>query len=229
MSTKRQVIESLREKLKERNADSTYSNQFLYNVLLEHSKWLIKRDISNGRIYKNTFFFQPLKCQDVIEVPSIDACCPIKSDCVIYRTKNKIPDIWIDNNGPIIKSVSSVDSPVIGSTEFHLISPSSWQAKRNDPYQKMSKELYSFYSDGYIWFPEVNPHLVTILGFWTDDVSNLNGCEKNKKCVGFLDTKFMIPDWLEAEMFAKALEQLAGVTKRLQEDEQQDKNPTRKS
>lgn len=229
MSTKRQVIESLREKLRERNADSNFSNQFLYNVLVEHSKWLIKRDISNGRIYRNTFFFQPLKCQPVIEVSAVDECCPIKTNCKIYRTKNKIPDIWLDNNGPIIKSVTSVDSPAVGSTMFDMITPNDWQNKRGDPYQKMSDQKYSFYSDGYIWFPEVNPHLVTILGFWTDDVTNLNGCEKVKECIRYLDTKFQIPDWLEAEMFAKALEQLAGVTKRLPEDEQQDKNPTRRS
>lgn len=228
MSTKRQVIESLRNKLRERNADSNYSNQFLYRVLLEHSKWLIKRDISNGRIYSNTFFFRPLKCQKVIEVSLTDPCCPIKTNCKIYRTKNKIPDIWIDNNGPIIKHVSSVDSPSVGTTDFQLISSTLWQNKRNDPYQKMSGQLYSFYSDGYIWFPEVNPHLVTILGFWMDDVSNLNECEK-KECVRYLDTEFMIPHWLEAEMFAKALEQLAGISKRLPEDNEINKNPDRKN
>jgi hypothetical protein len=229
MSTKRQSIDSLRNKLRERNADSNYSNQFLYNVLVEHSKWLIKRDISNGRIYSNTFFFQPLKCQKVVEVSLTDPCCPIKTNCKIYRTKNKIPDIWIDNNGPIIKSVSSIDSPAVGTTDFQLISPNAWQSKRNDPYQKMSKQNYSFYSDGYIWFPEVNPNLVTILGFWMDDVNDLNDCDEKKECVKYLDTKFMLPPWLEAEMYSKALEQLAGVSKRLPEDEQPDKNTNRKN
>lgn len=228
MSTKRQVIDSLRNKLRERNADSNYSNQFLYNVLLEHSKWLIKRDISNGRIYSNTFFFKPLKCQKVIEVSLTDPCCPIKTNCKIYRTKNKIPDIWIDNSGPIIKHVSSVDSPSVGTTDFQLISSTVWQNKRNDPYQKMSNQLYSFYSEGYIWFPEVNPHLVTILGFWMDDVTNLNECEK-KECVRYLDTDFAIPHWLEAECFSKALEQLAGISKRLPEDNEINKNPDRKN
>lgn len=222
--TKRQAIDSFRNKLRERNADSNYSNQFLYTTLMEHARWLIKREISAGRIYRNTFFFQPLKCQKVIEVSTIDPCCPIKTNCKIYRTECKIPEIWIDNGGPIIKSVLSVDN----STDFSLTSPSSWQNKKNDPYQKKSKQMYAFYSDGYIWFPEHNPHLVNIVGFWTDDVSQLNGCGE-KECVRFLDTKLMVPDWLEAEMFGKALEQLAGISKRLPEDEQIDKNSTRKN
>ena len=66
------------------------------------------------------------------------------------------------------------------------------------------------------------------MGFWTDDVSQYNGCGE-QECLRFLDTKLMIPDWLEAEMFAKALEQVANVSKRLPEDEQIDKNPTRRS
>lgn len=224
MSTKRQMIDSLRNKLRERNADSNYSNQFLYNTLLEHSRWLIRREISSGRIYKNTYFFQLLQCQEVIETSSIDDCCPIKTNCKVYRTKCKIPDVWIDVNGPVVKYISSVD----GTTDFMITTPSTWQSKRSDPYQNKSKQMYTFFSDGYFWFPEHNPHKVNISGFWTDDVSELNGCSEKKDCVKYLDTRFMIPDWLEAEMQAKALEQIAGITKRLPEDEQIDKNPTHK-
>lgn len=221
--TKREAIESLRNKLRERTADSNYSNQFLYQCLIEHAKWLIKRDITAGRIYKNVFFFRTLKCQRVIETSLIDPCCPITTNCKIYRTECKLPDMWIDNDGPIIKTITSVDS----STDFWRTTPTTWQNKKRDPYQKLSDEKYSFYADGYLWFPEDNPHLVNVNAFWVDDVAQLNGCIK-QDCVRFLDTEFLIPGWLEGEMFAKALEQLAGVSKRLPEDNQIDKNPTRK-
>ena len=112
--TKRNAIEIFRDELRERNADSNYTNQFLYNVLLNHAKWLIKREVSGGRIYVNNSFFQTLSCQEVIEVSSVDDCCPIKTNCKVYRTKDKLPEMWIDNEGPIIKGVSSVD----GTTDF---------------------------------------------------------------------------------------------------------------
>lgn len=227
--TKRQAIDLLREELRKRNADARYSNQFLYRELITQAKWLIKREIVAGRIYKNTFFFQTLKCQRVIETSLIDPCCPIKTNCKIYRLECKIPDVWIDNDGPIIKSISSIDGPAMGSTDFWLTTPSTWENKKKDPYQKKSKQLYTFYADGYFWFPEVNPHRVNIHGFWADDITHLNGCAEKEECVRYLDTRFTIPDWLEAEMFMKAATKIAGISERIPEDEQIDKNPTRKS
>ena len=224
MSTKRQVIDSLRNKLRERNADSNYTNQFLYQTLLEQAKWLIQREINSGRIYKSTSLFQPLLCQNVIETSPIDPCCPVKTNCKIYRTECKMPDFWSDEDGPIIKTITSIDN----STSWDITTPTTWASIKVDPYQKKSKQMYAFFSDGYFWFPEQNPHKVNILGFWMDDVSNRNGCAENK-CVRYLDTKFTIPDRLEAEMMAKAVELLAGVSKRLQEDEEINKNSTRKS
>ena len=224
MSTKRQVIDSLRDKLRERNTDSRYTNQFLYSVLLEHAKWLIKREVQKGRVYTNSSFFQTLGCMEVIETSTIDECCPIKTNCKIYRTKCKIPDLWVDTNGPIIKQVTSVDN----TTDFLVTTAKAWLAKRTDPYEKLGNIKYSFYSDGYIWFPEYNPHRINVYGFYTDDISALSECSKTKKCVRFLDTKFMIPEWLEAELQAKALEQIAGISKRINEDNDINKNPSRK-
>lgn len=224
MSTKRQVIESLRDKLREDDGDSNYTNQFLYQTLLEQTKWLIRREINSGRLYKNVTFFQTLACQNVIEVSTVDPCCPVKTNCKIYRTECKIPDSWTDEDGPIIKSISSVDN----TTDFEITTVTTWQYKKIDPWQKKSKQMYSFFADGYFWFPEHNPHRINILGFWVDDITNLNGCAEQAPCIRFLDTKFTIPDWLEAEMMAKAVEILAGVSKKLQEDNEINKNPTRK-
>src|SRR5882672_10977781 len=146
MNTKREKIESLRNKLRERNADSNYSNQFLYTVLIEHGKWLIKREVSAGRIWRNVAFFQTLRCMDVVEASVVDDCCPVKTGCVIYRTKDKLPELWQDDTGPLLKTVTSVDS----STTFFYTTPTSWQNKKNDPYTKKSDERYVFCSDGYL-------------------------------------------------------------------------------
>jgi len=222
MITKREILNNFRIKIKELNADSVYTNKQLYSFLIEQAQWLIKREISSGRIYRNTSFFQTLKCQEVIEVPAIDKCCPIETDCVIYRTKEKIPEAWVDNKGPIIRSITSIDN----STRFIIIEPINWLAKRNNPYEKMFKEKYTFFSDGYFYFPEYNPRSVNITGFFKDDISELNGCEDNKNCVLYLDTIFPVPDWLHAEMFAKAM-QMISTSKQMQEEQQIDKNPNR--
>lgn len=217
--------------LQEQNVDSNFSNQFLYNALMNQGKWLVKREISAGRIYRNNSFFQTLPCQEIIEVSTIDSCCPVKTNCKIYRTKYKLPEMWVDTNGPVIRSVSSID----GTTDFFYTDPITWQSKRNNPYQQMIDTKYSFPGDGYLWIPEVNPHFVNINGFFTDDIDLLDikpcspDCsDKKKECVRFLDTKFMVPDWLHAEMMAKAF-QLMFPTKQLPEDVQPDKNTNRKN
>lgn len=224
MSTKRQLIESFRKGLQEVNADSTYTNQFLYQRLSEQAKWLIRREISAGRIYRNTSFFQTLGCQEVIEASTIDECCPVKTNCRIYRTKKKFVETWVDDYGPIIKDITSVDN----STSFSFITPSAWLNKKDNPYQKKIKTKYVFYSDGYFWFPEDNPHRVNIRAFFKDDITRESDCANTKDCIRFLDTRFIVPDWIEAEMIAKAT-QLLLPSKQMIEDEQQDKNPNRKN
>lgn len=162
----------------------------------------------------------------MVEVPLIDSCLPLRTNCKIFRSAEKLPELWEDSNGPLLKSISSVD----GSTDFFYTTSTAWASKKGDPYRKKLDKKYSFYEDGYLWVPEHNPHYVNITGFFADDVAlheqECLDCE-DKECIKFLDTKFMIPGWIEAEMMNKALELLLN-SKRIQEDEQIDKNPNNK-
>jgi len=229
MSTKREIIDSLRNKLREKNSDSTYSTQFLYQTILEQTQWLILRESSAGRIWGSNFLFQNYIVR-MIEVPLIDSCLPIKAKCTIYRSAEKLPDIWQDGSGPMLKSVSSVD----GSIDYFYTTSGVWMHKRKDPYKSKSNQKYCFFEDGYLWIPEDNPHYASVLSYYTDDVSlhtqQCLDCEAaNTECVRFLDTPFTCPQWVEAEIIAKSLELLAGTSKRMPEDEEINKNTTRKT
>lgn len=48
--------------------------------------------------------FQKLKCVPIIEAPVTDPCCGIKSKCTVFRTKDRLPDIYEDSVGVIIRS-----------------------------------------------------------------------------------------------------------------------------
>lgn len=224
--TNRQAINKFRKDLNERNADSGYTNQYLYNSLMVHAKWLIKREAS--RIYGNTSLFQMLSPREIMAVSNVPDSVSIKTNVKIYRTKNKIPEIWQDSFGPIIKSISSLDR----STSFMLISFSEWFNKIQNPYQKYSKEKYCIFEDGYLWFPKDNPHKIIMTAYFKDNVvgkhEECEDCEEGD-CKKFLDAEFRMPEWIEGELFAKALEQVAGITKRLPEDAQIDKNVNRKN
>lgn len=226
MNTKRDIIDSLRNKLKEKNADSTYTNQFLYQTIIEQAKWLALREASAGRIWVSTALFRPYTVR-MIEVPLVDSCLPITTKCKIYRSAEKIPAMWHDNNGPMLKSISSVD----GSTNYFYTTSTAYASRKKDPYRKKSNTKYCFFEDGYLWIPEYNPNFASLLGYWIDDtILHKQDCVdcNEKDCVRFLDTPFTAPQWIEAEMLSKALELLAGVTKRMPDDEQINKNPNTK-
>lgn len=227
MSTKREIIDSVRNKLREANADSTYSNKFLYQSLLEQAKWLILRESAAGRIWGSNYLFQNYTVR-MIEVPLIDSCLPISAKCTIYRSAEKIPNIWQDGSGAMLKSVSSVD----GSEDFYYTTSGVWMHKRIDPYKSKSEQKYCFFEDGYLWIPEHNPHYVTILSYYIDDIAlNPQNCIDcgDKDCVRFLDTQFTAPEWVEAELLSKTVQLLAGISKRMPEDEEINKNTTRKT
>jgi hypothetical protein len=226
--TKREAINLFRKELQERNADSEYTNKDLYANLLSQAKWLIKREVSAGRIYRNTGFFQTLRAMDVIEVSTIPAHLSIPTNCRIYRTRDKLPEMWMDNDGPVVKRVTSLD----GSTSFQITTPTAWEDISKDPYEKYSSTKYTFFSDGYFWFPKDNPHKANFEIFPVDDIilmkPTCKDCDDDSECIRFLDTKFLIPDWIEAEMYSKALQALF-PSKQMQDDNDINKNPTRKN
>lgn len=226
--SKRTILNTLRKELNQQNADSTYLDQFLYDSLMKQAPWLIKREVSAGRIYRNNSIFQTLPHVPVIQTSVIPDCLHIPSNCKIYRTKHPLPEMWMDNDGHIIKSVSSLD----GSTSFTFTTPSSWQDKQADPYQAMSKEKYCFFADGYLWFPRDNPRKVNVFGFFKEDVrlSPHDHCDDcgTDECLRYLDTKFLVPDYILAELFAKTQQAILGMTMRIPEDTTINKNPNQK-
>lgn len=227
--TNRQAILQLRESLRERGADSTYSNRFLYSILHKHALWLIKREESSGRIYKNSSLFKPLKSFEVMEVSSIlSDCLTIETSCKIFRTVEKLPECWEDNDGYMIRDVTSVD--LLGAVSFSPTTMTAWRNIENGPYFKYNKSYYYFLLDNYLYFPQRAPKFVNILAYFKRDVSNYVCCgkEKTKECVKFLDEEFNIPGWIQGELFSQALQELAGITKRMPEDEQIDTNTLRK-
>jgi hypothetical protein len=226
--TKREVINLFRKEINERNADSTFTDKDLYQALMKQASWLISREAGSGRVYSNSSLFQNLRARDVVEVSTVPSCLSIKTNCKIYRTKSKMPEMWVDNSGPIIRRITSID----GSTSFTPITPVSWEDIQKDPYEKYSDTKYVFFSDGYFWFPKHNPHKANFDCYYKDDIALVNEecteCQKDKDCVRFLDTEFRVPEKILGELFSYALRQLI-PSKQMQEDQQIDKNTNRKN
>lgn len=223
-TTNREIIAKLRKSIQEKDADSTFTNKFLYSKLKEHAKWLIRREITSGRIYRSKSLFQIAPCVPVVKASKINDCCPIKTQCTVFRTRYKLEDLWEDEYGPVITRVTSID----GSTEFTILSAKEYQTKKDNPYIKWVREKFAFYSDGFIWWENEAPKKVNVNGFFENDISTKYHCDNvQEDCIPFLDQKFLVPGWIEAELISKAVEQILGQTKRMPTDVNIDKNENR--
>ena len=232
--TNREAIYQIRRTLKEVNADSKMTNRHIYSILKKHSRLLIQRESDRLNLLKKRNIFKTLKCIDVVEAPAIDPCCGLRSKCTVWRTKDRVPKIYEDSYGAIIRGVKTVD----GFTSLNLINPGDFERKLNNPWiPKNNLKKYYFYSDGYIYFPNGGYKKVQIEAFYEDDITGLSMCTASedykglgKDCIGFLDQTFPLPDYLESRVFELTLQELSNTYERLvdksAEINKNDNNPT---
>lgn len=220
--TNREAISQLKKLFREINADSKLTNKFSYSVLMKHAKWLIYRDSERLRLIRKHKIYQKAKCIEVIEAPSIDPCCGV-TGCTIYRTKNKLPEMYEDSAGVIIHNITSID----GWTDIILTTAASVKRKLNNAWisKGVKGTIYAFYSDGYLYFPKQNLRKIDIEALYTKKIDENKECEPCKDCTDnckrFLDNDFIIPDYLEAQMMDAAIKDLASTFERVPEKSQE--------
>jgi hypothetical protein len=219
--TVREAIHRLKRMLREINADSRLSDKTVYSLLKNHAKWLVYRESDKLKLIRGDKYFQPLNCVKVIEAPLIDPCCGIKSKCTVFRTEDRLPELYEDSAGVIIKNVLTIDN----QTSLTQIKPAEWERKQSNPWlNKDKKNTFYFYNDGYLYFPNGSWKKVNVPGLYVEDISYIDLCDncltcedETKKCVKFLDRQFILPEYLEAQMYDAAIKDLSNTYKRLPE------------
>lgn len=223
-----EFISRVRVELREINADSRLPKKFIYSIGQSKLKILISQMSDSLKLIKDNTIFQTLKCLKVAPVPTIDECCGLKSSCEIWRTVDKLPKSFADEDGIIIKNILSVD----GSTEFTLTTPKALKRILADTSNaKYDKKKYCYYSDGYIYIAKERVKLIKMEGYFEEDVTKYNkqcdackDCDKESKCVSFLDSTWMVPKKLEEVIISQTVTELANIYKRMPEDDTVNKN-----
>jgi hypothetical protein len=166
------------------------------------------------------------KCVELIEVSSVDECCNIKTDCKIFRTKEKLPPSLVSSWGPIIRDVTAID----GFTSLIMLKSTDWNRKLEDTNFKYDKDLYYFHQDGYLYFPNLKWKKIRVEAYFEEDIDKYNTCsDQQDPCKTFLDNKFIIPKELLDPCIKMVEAEIFNFYERLPEDEQPDKNSTRKN
>jgi hypothetical protein len=197
------VISRLRLQIKSVRQDAFITDRMIYTFIIKHAKWLMKREDSKNKLLTFSGVVQTMDFVELIEVDKVEACCTgIKSDCTIKRTKDKLPIFLQGYYGPLIRSVTSLDS----SEELQPIIPSSYLNIANSKNARYNKTRYFWYLNEYLYFPNLEWSAVRIEGIFEDDISRWT-CEEDN-CKIRQDDSFNVPDYLLAEIESQVIKDL---------------------
>lgn len=191
-----EVVSRVRNQLKAVKQDAFLTDRFIFSLIQKHAHWLMKREDSKNRLMRFSSVIQTLGHVELIDVDKVEACCAgIKSDCMIKRTKDKVPAFMQGYYGPLIRAVTSVD----GSEVMQPTNPTTFTAMSNTKKFKYNKTKYYWYLDGHLYFPNLDWEAIRIEGIFEDDITRIN-CDYTDDCIPRQQQSFNVPDYLHGEI-----------------------------
>jgi hypothetical protein len=102
-------------------------------------------------------------------VDKVAACCEVQSGVKIKRSKEKLPSILEGSNGPLLRTVASID----GSVEVFRTTPQLYTSLQKTSGFKYNKKKYYWLLDGYLFIPNVEWDSAQIDGIFEGSISGL--------------------------------------------------------
>jgi len=223
--TRQEVISRLRNSIKEVNADTKYTNRYLWNVFWTNSQILLKQESDRARIYNQSEIFETI-CIKMDKVsPLLCDCLALPMDCVIYRSRFKLPKIVEGAYGLIYRFISSADL----SNKLVLVTPYQYDLKKS----KYNKEHYVFIHNGYLWAPNTKWSNLIISAIFNEEISNQFKCDCDEEttssiCGSLLYTGSPTPEYLIQPAIQMSLQEL-GMSKGIPQDENPNVNTNEKT
>lgn len=229
MMTVEEIISQTKQGLRLVNADARYPNKYIWSVIASTMRTLIMREGDKLDLIKLNYLFQTKKCVQIAEAPAIDECCGIKSRCTVWRSIDKLPKMFQDSDGYIIKNVYSID----GSSDYSIIKPEEFVRKLENPHTlKYDKTKYCYVHNEYIYFPTISrtsspTRMAMVRAYFEDAITN--SCDGTVECIPKIKQVAYFPEGLESVAIKEAVVGLAQISLRVPEDTDINKNPNRKN
>lgn len=169
MNTIAEAISRVRNGIKAVDADSFITDRLIYSNLLKYAKMFIKRQDGQTSQAKFNSLYKRIPCIDLIDVDKVAACCDIQSGVKIKRSKEKLPSILEGSNGPLLRTVASID----GSVEVFRTTPQLYTSLQKTSGFKYNKKKYYWLLDGYLFIPNVEWDSAQIDGIFEGSISGL--------------------------------------------------------
>jgi hypothetical protein len=169
MNTIAEAISRVRNGIKAVDADSFITDRLIYSNILKYAKMFIKRQDGQTSQAKFNSLYKRIPCIDLIEVDKVAACCEVQSGVKIKRSKEKLPSILEGSNGPLLRTVASID----GSVEVFRTTPQLYTSLQKTSGFKYNKKKYYWLLDGYLFIPNVEWDSAQIDGIFEGSISGL--------------------------------------------------------
>ena len=196
-----EAISRVRNTLKAVKEDPFLTDRTIYFSIIKYGQSLMKREDNQLRLMKISNIFKVMPYVELIEVDKVDAACVgVYSGCYFKRTKERIPDLLTGIQGPIFRTVSSID----GTIELFRTDPGTWVSMTKTTTFKYNNRQYFWYLDGYLYFPNLIWDAVKIEAIFENDVET---CDSDK-CLIKQDQSLNVPDYLFSEIEQYVVQEL---------------------
>lgn len=193
MTTIGEAISRVRNVIKAATMDSFVTDRTIYSLIQKYAKMYIKRQDAQATRAKFGSLFKRLPCLELIDVDRVEACCDIKSGCTIKRTKDQLPGVLEGSQGPLLRSVASIDT----SIEVYRTTPTLYTSMTKTSAFKYNKSKYYWFMNGYIYIPNVEWDSISVEGIFD---TSLNGYNCDDPCTPIQNQYLNIPPELFAEI-----------------------------
>src|SRR5690606_2499771 len=164
------TVSRVRNSIKAVKEDAFVTDRYLWSLITKYAKLFIKRQDNQDKLLRFKSLWKTLPCVELIEVDKIEACCGITSGCTIMRTKDKLPTPFEGPFGPMFRTVSSIDV----SQEIYPTEPGTYTSMSKTTVFKYNKNLYYWWLNGYMYFPNIEWDAVRIEGVFEDDINQFS-------------------------------------------------------
>ena len=210
MTTVGQAISRVRNVLKAVKEDPFLTDRTIYFAIIKYAQALIKREDVNNRLMKLSSIFNVLANVELIVVDKIEASCAgIQSGCFIKRSKYKLPGFLDGLNGPVIRTVSSLD----GSIELFRTDPGTYTSMTKTTSFKYNNRFYFWYLNGYLYLPNIIWDAVRVEGAFEGSISSFLCEDDPARCGLRQDEQMGCPEYLYAEVEQMVLQELTTTMK----------------
>ena len=224
MSTMRNIVSDVRSMHKLLSTDSMITDRAIASEVRNNMLLLVKRETNLRKLWGTDTVFTTIPCLELIQVP-ISECCNYVDDCMIARTKHKIPKVAEGNYQYVIQGVYSINAMSGKGSKLKEITVNRYINLLKLPVVK--NESYFWITNEYLYVTNPDIEAVRLVAFFEGDVPNEilypecccgTKVSNDEFCKNPLDKEFSLPGYLRTQVLSMTSQKLLSTYFNLKSD-----------